>query len=421
MNKDFRIAYDILDKVFRENAYSNIMLTEVLDKTDNRALVTKLVYGTLEKNVTLDYYISLLCKSKPQNKVLTILKLGIYMQKFTKSIPSHAIVNEMVNLTEYIKKPALAGFVNATLKKAYDMNFDLPKDEKKAFSVKYSVPEWLVQAYFKQYGKQKTQEILCASAFEKEHIRPNLRNINLQQLKMLLRNNNIDFEESDFCGLFVKNNKFVRDLYDKGMITYQSPSSMLVCEACAPCDGDVVLDMCSAPGGKAVYLDELANDLKITACDLYENRVQKIQDYSARMKCKNIDAVCFDGTVFNKDFKEKFDLVLCDSPCSGFGVARKKPDIYLNKSIQDIQKLSEIQYILLNNAIDYTKKGGHIVYSTCTLLREENYNIIGKTLKYRQDVKLEKMPIKFENSGYLQLLPNSEGVDGFFIARLVKC
>ncbi len=128
-----------------------------------------------------------------------------------------------------------------------------------------------------------------------------------------------------------------------------------------------------------------------------------------------------DGTKFDDKLKNKFDLVLCDSPCSGFGVARKKPDIYLNKSYDDILALSEIQYKLLNNAINYTKVGGHIIYSTCTILREENYNIVGRILKERNDVKLEVMPIAFKNDGYIQLLPSSDGLDGFFIARLIKC
>lgn len=163
MNKDFRIAYDILDKVFREGAYSNILLTEVVNKVDNKALVTKLVYGTLEKNITLEYYISKLCNSKPQNKINTILKLGIFMQKFMDSIPNYAIVNEMVDLAVYAKKPKLCGFVNATLKNSFEQEIQLPKDEKLALSVKYSVPLWLVKAYFKQYKKEK-QSKFCRQA-----------------------------------------------------------------------------------------------------------------------------------------------------------------------------------------------------------------------------------------------------------------
>ncbi|MDE6967149.1 MAG: 16S rRNA (cytosine(967)-C(5))-methyltransferase RsmB [Clostridia bacterium] len=421
MNKDFRLAFDILDKVYREGAYSNVLLTEVIDKADNRGLVTKIVYGTLEKNITLDYYVKILCQSKPNSKALTILKMGLYLQKFMDSVPAHAIVNEMVNLTNYIRKSELTGFVNATLKNAMDKDFPLPKDEKEALSVEYSVPLWLVKAYFKQYKRDTAIKILQAGSFDMEHIRCNSRKIDNNNLKSILKDLNISFSESDYGGYFVQNNKDIRDLFNKGLITYQSPSSMLVCKACDVQDNFNVLDMCSSPGGKAVYLSELANNLQITACDIYPNRVEKIKEYCERMGACNINAVVMDGTKLNKDLEGKFDLVLCDSPCSGLGVARKKPDIYLNKRYDDILALSEIQYKLLNNAIDYTKTNGHIIYSTCTILREENYNIVGRILKERQDICLEKMNIPMDNDGFIQLLQNGQGLDGFFIARLRKC
>lgn len=421
MNKDFRLAFDILDRVFRENAYSNILLSEVASKADNRGLLTKLVYGTLEKNITLEFYISELCKSKPTGKIVTILKLGLFMLKYMDSLPPHAVVNEMVNLATYIKKPQLAGFVNATLKSAIDKNFDLPKDEKEKLSVMHSIPLWLVKCLFKQYKKETATEILECSAFDFEHIRVNSKKIDDNKLKDLLGSKNVQYRQSEYGGYFVKNDKNIRDLFDGGFVTYQSPSSMLVCKACDVQNGEKVLDMCASPGGKSVYLSELAEDLQILSCDIHAARVQKILEYCKRMKATNITAICMDGCSFNKNFANKYDLVLCDAPCSGFGVARKKPDIYLNKSYDDILALSEIQYKLLNNAIEYAKIGGHIVYSTCTILREENYNIVGRILKERNDVKLEAMKIPCENQGYIQLLPNGEGLDGFFIARLVKC
>lgn len=421
MNKDFRLAFDILDKVFRDNAYSNILLSEVLDKADNRALLTKLVYGTLEKNITLEYYIGELCQNKPSGKILVILKLGLYLLKFIDSVPAFAVVNEMVNLTTYAKKPKIAGFVNATLKAAVDKQFTLPKEEKTALSIEYSVPLWYIKCLFKQYKKQIAIDILKTQSFDFEHIRVNSKKITADKLEEKLKKLNVIYTTSDYNGYFIKNNKDIRELFDNGFITYQSPSSMIVCKAANVQDGNTVLDMCASPGGKSVYMSELANNLNITSCDIYPNRVEKIKEYSTRMGADNINAIVMDGTKFDDKLKNKFDLVLCDSPCSGFGVARKKPDIYLNKSYDDILALSEIQYKLLNNAINYTKVGGHIIYSTCTILREENYNIVGRILKERNDVKLEVMPIPFKNDGYIQLLPSSDGLDGFFIARLIKC
>lgn len=421
MNKDFRLAFDVLDRVFREGAYSNVLLTEVLDKTDNRALVTKLVYGTLEKNVTLEYYISQLCTSNPNSKIKTILKLGLFMQNFTDSIPAYVIVSEMVNLTTYIKKPQLSGFVNATLKAAANKQFDTPKDEKTALSVKYSVPLWLIKCLLKQYSKEQIVDIFNCQDFNLEHIRANSRKITQLALEQQLKDSNIHFEKSEFGGYFLQNNKKIREMFDEGIITYQSPSSMIVCNACDVKNGDKVLDMCASPGGKSVYLSELAEGLEIISCDIYPNRTEKIKEYCKRMDACNINAKTMDGCEHTKAFENQFDLVLCDAPCSGFGVARKKPDIYLNKSYEDIENLHNIQYQLLNNAIDYAKSGGYIVYSTCTILREENYNVVGRILKERQDVVLEEMKIPFENRGYIQLLPNKSGLDGFFIARLKKC
>lgn len=421
MNKDFRLAFDVLDKVFREGAYGNILLGEVLDKADNRGLLTKLVYGVVENDITLSYYISKLVTTKPQKKLLTILKLGVYMLKYMDSIPNHAVVYEMVDLCAYANKKAQAGFVNATLKKCIDYDFVLPSDPKERLSVEYSIPLWLVKAYYKQYGEQVANQIIKTKPSTLEHIRNNARKISLDELKAVLACKGVEYEQSSVGGLFVKNCKEVSDLFEQGMLTYQAVASILVGKACAVKNGDKVLDLCSAPGGKAVYISELANNLSITACDLYPHRVESIRDYAKRMNVKNIQAMVNDGLVKNQDFVQKFDVVLADVPCSGLGVAGKKGDIYLNKSMEDVTALSEIQYQILNNAIDYAKSGGVIVYSTCTLLREENYNIIGKTLKYRQDVTLEKMNIGIENKGFIQLLPDGKGMDGFFIARLRKC
>lgn len=421
MNKDFRLAFDVLDKIFREGAYSNILLSEVLDKADNRGLLTKLVYGVVENDITLSYYISKLVKSKPQKKVLTILKLGLYMLKYMDSIPDHAVVFEMVELCTYANKKAQAGFVNATLKQSIGCDFELPLDPKERLSVQYSVPLWLVKAYYKQYGKDVANQIIKTKPMTLEHIRNNSVKISADELKAVLARKGVEYEQSSVGGLFVKNGREVSELYEQGMITYQAMASMLVSKACGVKNGDKVLDLCSAPGGKAVYISELASNLSITACDLYPHRVESIREYAKRMNVKNIKAIVNDGLVKNQDFVGEYDVVLADVPCSGLGVAGKKGDIYLNKSMEDVLALSEIQYEILNNAIDYAKSGGVIVYSTCTMLREENYNVVGKTLKYRQDIKLEKMDIGMENDGYIQLLPDGKGMDGFFIARLRKC
>ncbi len=421
MNKDFRLAFDVLDKVFREGAYSNIMLSEVIDKCDNRGLVTKLVYGVIENSVNLDYYLEQLVTSRPQKKVSTILKLGMYMLRHLNSVPDHAVVFEMVDLATYANKKTQAGFVNAVLKKCIGYDYKLPVDKKERLSIEYSVPMWIVTSYFKQYGEDVATTIISTKAHPLEHIRPNTKYISYTELATMLDNEFVEYTESGYGGYYVQNNSVITDMFRDGDITFQSPSSMVVGRAAGVKDGDTILDICSAPGGKAIYMSELASNLNITATDIHPHRVKQIIDYAERMDVKCITANVMDGTLINEDFKGKYDIVLADVPCSGLGVAGKKADIYLSKTMDGVNDLSDIQYKILQNAIDYTKKGGVIIYSTCTMLREENYNIIGKTLKLRDDVVLEVMDIDIENKGFIQLLPDGKGLDGFFIARLRKC
>ena len=420
MNKEFRLAYDVLDKVYKDNAYSNIMLNEVLYMADNKALLTKIVYGVLEKNITLDYYIAKLTKNMPQRKIKTILKIGLYVLMFMDNIPDYACVNDVVDLCTHANKEVNKGFVNAVLKSALTTKVDLPNDKLECISIETSTPLWLVKAYFKQYGETTAKEILFAEKTTYEHIRANKRMVSDEELVAYLLRKNIDNTPSGYGGYYVTNSPFVRKLFDDGVITYQSPSSMLACKAMGVVNNSKVLDMCSAPGGKAVYLSELAKNVSVMACDLYPQRVEKILEYAKRMKALGITARQMDATVHDDSMVEKFDFVLCDVPCSGLGVAHKKPDIYLNKTYEGVCQLAEIQERILNNGIDYAKSGGVIIYSTCTTLREENYNVIGKTLKLRKDVVLEEMKIDKDNKGFIQLLPD-KGVDGFFIARLRKC
>ena len=421
MNKDFRLAFDVLDKIFREGAYSNIILGEVIDKCDNRGLVTKIVYGVVENNVNLEYFLDKIVPSRPQKKLTTILKLGMYMLRHLNSVPDHAVVFEMVDLATYANKKSQAGFVNAVLKKCIGYDYVLPENTKERLSVEFSVPMWVVNSYFKQYGEEVATNIIKTKAHTLEHIRPNTKFVSFDKLAKMLEAEGVEFSESGYGGYYVQNNPYIGELFKCGDITFQSPSSMVVVKAAAVSDGDNILDICSAPGGKAIYMSELAKNLNITATDIHPHRVKQIRDYAERMDVNCIDADVMDATVRVHDYFYKFDVVLADVPCSGLGVAGKKADIYLSKTMDGVNELSEIQYNILQNAIDYTKSGGVIIYSTCTMLREENYNIIGKTLKMRDDVSLEVMDIGIENKGFIQLLPDGKGLDGFFIARLRKC
>lgn len=416
MNRALIAAYDALYNIYIGGEYVQQALNRI--NADVLPSVTKMVYGVLENDVRLSYYVSTTFNKKPDNKTLIVLKLGMFIIDNMDSIPDYAAINECVELIERAGKKQLKGFVNAALKQYSVNGVQEPRNKFERISVEYSVPLWLVKAYCKQYGEETARVIMQRDGNECEHVRANERKITRHELGEILKQRNIEFKETQY-GYYVRNSRTLRDLFDLGMITFQSLSSILVVLALGVTGKSKVLDLCSAPGGKAVLINETAPQSHITACELHEHRIELIKSYINRMSADNITVMQNDATVVNENFTEQYDYILCDVPCSGLGVAFKKPDIYLRKTMENVQELAEMQYRILNNAIEYAVNGGVIVYSTCTTLREENYNVIGRTLKARSDVVLEKMDIPFDNDGSIQLLPNGE-TDGFFIARLRK-
>ncbi|MDE7079695.1 MAG: 16S rRNA (cytosine(967)-C(5))-methyltransferase RsmB [Clostridia bacterium] len=405
---DLILAFEVLLSVYKDGAYSTIELNKRVNGASNQAIVTRIVYGVLQKDVQLEYYLSKITAKRPSKTIAVLIKLGLYCLLYIDSIPDYALVNSIVSICEKYGKRQLKGFVNATLKN-FDVNkIELPSDKIERLSVTASVPLWLVKKYVKQYGFERSESFLSAPTFTKEHLRNNSKRLSLSQLENKLAERHVEYVQSQADGLFVDNCAFVKGLCEKGMATFQSLTSMLAVKAMELKDGENVLDLCSAPGGKTVYMSESAN-VKIVACDIHEHRLELIRAYANRMGANNIDIILNDACVLNDAFEGKFDKTLCDVPCSGFGVASKKPDIYLNASADKIDQLAEIQYKILTNASKYTKR--RIVYSTCTTLREENYNIVGKFVKNNPD---------WEVLSSNQYLPDGNGQDGFFVAVLEK-
>lgn len=408
---DVKIGYEILSNIYKNKAYSSIELGKKLEYANSSKWVTKLVYGVLEKDVELEYYLKHMTQKRPQASVVVILKMGMYCIKYMDSMPIYAVVNNMVDLTEFIGKRQVKGFVNSFLKTFSTQKIELPTLRAPRLSVESSTPLWLVTKYIKQFGYDTTQKFLLADGKKKEHIRANTRICSLDELIAKLDEQGICYEKSPVGGLWVDNSKEIRQLFEQGLITMQSMTSMLCVQALEIKDGDKILDMCSAPGGKGVYAQEIANGVEVVACDIHPHRVELIKSYARRMQADQIAIFEQDATVFDPKFEGVFDKVLCDVPCSGFGVSKKKPDIYLNTSLTDVENLTKIQYDILSNAVRYVADTGCVVYSTCTLLREENYNIVGRFVKENPEWYVEY---------HHQYLPNEEGYDGFFVARLKR-
>ncbi len=406
---DLKIAYDILSKVYQDGAYASLELSKHILKATNQDFVVHLIYGVLERDIELSYYISKLCIKRPKPSIVIVLKMGMYQLKYMDSIPAYAAVSNTVDLTKEIKKQELKGFVNATLKNFNNNNIELPKDKIKRMSIEYSVPEFIVNIYLKEYGEDKTKAMLLKDNFSYEHFRVSSK-YSMDQLLKILKENNVEYIESKDNAIFAKNNKITQDIYSAGNITVQSKTSMLTCEALEPKDGDKILDLCAAPGGKSIYLAELAKD-EVTSCDIYPHRIALIESYKNRMGVENIKTVINDATILNKDFVDKFDKVLCDVPCSGLGVAKKKPDIYLNMTKESISGLPKIQYKILDTAKEYVKVGGILMYSTCTTLPQENKEVIRQFLSTNKNFEL------IDERQYLQ---DDKGLDGFYIAKMVR-
>lgn len=422
MRKHIDSAYKILSKVFQEGTYSNMAFLgeRVSDMS------TRLVYGTLEENVKIDYILAQLIEKKPQKSVLVLIKIGTYALLNLTDVPKFAIVSECVEVAKSNGKGGASGFVNAVLKKVADGKFCLPSEgDKNYLSVTYSKPQWFCDKLLKQYGKEVAKTILAAKSNGLEHIRVNSRMATASDVEFLLKKGKTEFEKSEVGGYIVKATDAVRHAFDKGLVTFQSPSSMLAVQALNVKDGAQILDICSAPGGKAIYMSELCPHGKVTACDIYPHRVALIQKYKNRMHTPNVKAVQADACAYNAEWQNAFDFVLCDAPCSCLGTFKKHPDVFLNKDEKCIVELAKTQRQILENAGKYLKVGGEMVYSTCTLFREENEDVVGDFLAKNSDFELENVSdlekidgIKYiDNKGMIQILPSGE-YDGFFIAKI---
>lgn len=418
----------------KKGTYINLAVKDTLKNCNfsaqDKAFFTNLVYGTVKRQITIDYIIG--CFSKVKLKkispyILAILRLGIFQLKFTDKIPSSAAVNESVKLAKRYGHSASAGFVNGLLRNVTKSEIKYPTEKIKFLSVKYSFPEWIAKMWVKDYGAEFTEELMMAMNIEpKITVRVNRLKTNAELLAEKLP----DAEISGIYPYAVHTDGF--DVaqsaeYKNGEFIAQDISAMMSAEVLAPKAGESVLDICSAPGGKTTHMAELMENIgSITATDLHEHKIKIIAENAKRMGIDIITASAADATVENPEFIGKFDKVLADVPCSGLGIIRKKPDIKLNREETDIL---ELQYKILEQASKYLKQGGELVYSTCTLNRKENEAVITKFLENNKgftpvDItgNLPKALRKPEaKSGYVTFYPNIDRIDGFFISKIKRC
>lgn len=443
INKAREIALKALYKIEKEDAYSNIALNQVLKENKNIderdvGLISELVYGTITWKLTLDEIIKKYSNIKLKKIsvwILNILRMGIYQIIFLDKIPKSAAVNESVNLAKRYGHKSSSNFVNAILRKVSVNDYkelEEIKDDKERISKTTSMPMWIIEELLKQKDIKEVEEI-CKNSNLKPNtsIRINKLKTDKKDFEEILKGRKIEYLEGsleDFVVLKKIKNIENIDLFKEGFFTVQDEGAGLIVDVLAPKEGECILDACSSPGGKTTYIAEkMKNKGKIKAWDIHEHRVKLVQNAAKRLGINIIQAKTQDATEFNQDLVGKFDKILLDVPCLGLGVIKRKPDIKWKRKKEDIEEITKIQKAILNNCSKYLKKKGELVYSTCSILKEENEDIIEGFLKENSQFEFCKeneknygnIVIFGEKDKYINIYPSNEN-DGFFICKLRK-
>lgn len=394
MNADFLTSFEALRSVYIDGAYSNLAINEAVrvHSECSAGFVRTAVKGTIRNTILLDYYIDMLAKNgvkKIKNRTLVIIRLGIYSIMEMDSIPDRVAVSETVALAKKVGRGS-EGFVNAILRsflrKRNELELPDDSDRIRYLSTKYSYNEKLAAMFIEQYGHEEGVRLMEAMNRAPElSLRCNSLKTDRDDVIAMLAQNGITATaaEGTRCGLIVHSGSPVSDrLFDEGIYSVQGISSISAVECLSPERGSRVLDMCAAPGGKSAAIAEMMDDDgTVVSCDIYEHRLRLIEENRKRLGIGSIETELLDGTVRNDDFTDSFDYVLADVPCSGLGVIGSKPEIKIKADPDGFEGLYDIQKRILQNAFTYTKPGGYFMYSTCTLNRHENDEIIDDFLQ----------------------------------------
>ncbi|MCM3386701.1 16S rRNA (cytosine(967)-C(5))-methyltransferase RsmB [Ureibacillus chungkukjangi] len=432
-------ALTILLAVDKHQAYSNLLLNQTINKykieAKDRALLTELTYGTLQYKYTLDYYLEPFIKGKMDLWVKWLLRLSLYQIVFLDRVPDHAAVNEAVEIAKRRGHKGIASVVNGVLRSILRQGVRSTEeitDSTKRLAIETSHPDWLVARFIEAYGFEKTKEMLKENNLPPiASIRVNTAKATVEEVLALLEEEGVKAEQSKVipeCLHLLSGQASRTKAFKDGYITIQDESSMMPANALNPQPGWRVLDMCAAPGGKTTHMAEkMKNEGSILATDLHPHKLDLIDETSNRLGLEIIQTAPVDGRKAAEFLEaESFDAVLVDAPCSGLGVMRRKPDIKYTKREEDLSRLHEIQLQLLDNAVKVLKKGGRLVYSTCTINKEENEETVQAFLASHPEmetVPLENLPkelLEKSQGGMLQVFPQDFGSDGFFVAAFRK-
>lgn len=433
-------AYQCLFEVLIKGAYTNISISRMLRSTEmngaDKRLLTEIVYGVCRRYNYLVWIIRQL-STRRYNKIHPAVRIlvcmGLYQIIFMDSVPDSAAVNETVAIAKQVTHIGNTRFVNGMLRSYIRKKETLSLSESLAnpeefLALTYNQPSWLIELFTKQYGKEKTRDILRdfnvpGSIF----FRVNHHKASDHQAEELLTKHSVEFEAVQpsigAYRLCQGMSPVIWQLLDEGIIYIQNIASMVPAVVLAPQPGDSVLDMCAAPGSKTTQMaDLMKNTGHIAAWDLYPHKLKLINQNAERMGFTCIQAECRDALAEDFSFTERFDRILVDAPCSGLGVLGHKPELRWKRSNDELRTFPKTQLQLLERAASYLKSDGTLVYSTCTLNRDENDGVIAKFLSSHPEFILQ--PFSFDSldadCGMLTLFPDAQGRDGFFVAKLAR-
>ena len=430
IDKAREIALKALYKIDKEQAYSNIVLNDEIKQNRNKindkdiGLISEIVYGVTTWKLTIDEIIKKYSKirlKKISPWILNILRMGTYQIIFLDKIPKSAAVNESVNLAKRYGHASSSNFTNAILRKIekqdYEEFFQI-KDDVERISKINSMPVWIIEELMKNNTIEEVEDICKNLNLRPETIiRINKLKITKEEIMRKLEDVNIEYKEIPSMEDFLVLNKIKNienlELFKDGLFTVQDASAGLTAVVLNPQENDNVLDACSAPGGKTTYIAELMhNKGKIEAWDIHEHRTKLVEKNAERLGIKIINTDVKNSAEYEEKYKEKFDKILLDVPCMGIGVIKRKPDIKWQRKKEDIEEISQLQRKILETCSKYLENGGYLVYSTCSILKEENEDIINDFIKNNSDFEIAK-------NGLFNIKPDKEK-DGFFICKLHK-
>ncbi len=425
MDVNRKTAYRILFNMEKNDSYSNIETNNriIEMKPTSPAFVRELVYGVLKNKFYLDYLLQQLV-SKNLDKMKTephiLLRMGLYQLIFMNSVPDYAAVNETVKMAKKIcfyQTKMVNGVLRNFLRKKDELKSPATeKDLIKRLSITYSYEPWIVKLWIKQYGEEKAEDLMNAGNLVPPFtIRVNDLLTNRDSLYKSLRNHGLEVEKPELCEhvLNVSGHGIMAlPEFEEGMFYVQDIASSVAVESLEPKPGEFLIDVCAAPGGKTITAAELmGNNGKILAFDIFENKIKLINDRAKRLGIDIIDGKVSDATILNEDLIGVADKVICDVPCTGLGVIRRKPEIKYKKIFDNGKDLAEKQLIILQNASHYLKKDGLLLYSTCTINSVENSDVVEAFLRNNPNFKL---------ISHRQLMPVGENSDGFYYCILKK-